>query len=167
MPNELTPGDQLHYGYGAGQGLLLRYYHDIPPILGNGFADWLRSFIHLHRGVVPPDCQRGSAPETRGRLMESLQFVLRFCRRCGCTDDHSCTSVCAWVDQDLCSNCLPFVCQVCKGDREDERHRPDTRRTGHHPYASGDTPTFLNVDPVDHRTARMATLPDGARSRDS
>ena len=31
---------------------------------------------------------------------------VRTCRLCGCTDEYGCDGGCAWVDDDLCSECL-------------------------------------------------------------
>ena len=32
---------------------------------------------------------------------------VRKCRVCGCTDAEACPGGCTWVDQDLCSQCIP------------------------------------------------------------
>lgn len=31
----------------------------------------------------------------------------RTCRVCGCTDDQACEGGCSWVEEDLCSKCVP------------------------------------------------------------
>ncbi len=32
---------------------------------------------------------------------------IRFCHRCGCTDEEGCEEGCYWVGDDLCSECEP------------------------------------------------------------
>jgi ferredoxin len=32
---------------------------------------------------------------------------IRACRVCGCTDDHACPVGCFWIEDDLCSECIP------------------------------------------------------------
>jgi hypothetical protein len=31
------------------------------------------------------------------------------CRGCGCTDERACGFGCAWIEDDLCSQCVPLV----------------------------------------------------------
>jgi hypothetical protein len=49
---------------------------------------------------------------------------IRSCRECGCTDDHACEGGCAWLEDDLCSQCAPQrqndgptlgACCICGG----------------------------------------------------
>lgn len=39
---------------------------------------------------------------------------LRFCKVCGCSQDHACPGGCYWVTDDLCSNCVYsiFTCEA-------------------------------------------------------
>jgi hypothetical protein len=91
-----------------------------------GVAAIVEGYARAMANHVGPDRAAGfyAAEEAAGRvLLESLParvigrggpllpdlapLGVRACRRCGCTDAVGCEEGCAWVDTDLCSNCLP------------------------------------------------------------
>lgn len=37
------------------------------------------------------------------------KLEIRFCRNCGCTDEHACPEGCNWIENDLCSSCRPAL----------------------------------------------------------
>lgn len=45
---------------------------------------------------------------------------LRFCRVCGCSQDHACPGGCYWLTDDLCSNC-GYSIATCEGTIIDDK----------------------------------------------
>lgn len=54
----------------------------------------------------------------------------RRCRECGCTDDRACvfigrrgvaTAMCSWVEDDLCSACIPDIASLVDLDATADR----------------------------------------------
>ena len=39
------------------------------------------------------------------------------CRECGCTDDNPCDGGCSWVEEDLCSNCVPLNIELVEPEK--------------------------------------------------
>jgi len=64
-----------------------------------------------HSGIPNEDPARLALWEAGSRFQFCLQAFLqgceiRKCRVCGCTWDNACAGGCAWVEKDLCSECV-------------------------------------------------------------
>lgn len=58
----------------------------------------------IDRGLDPDEAE-AEARKVMGNMYRAAG--VRACRVCGCTDDEACEGGCGWVEDDLCSECVP------------------------------------------------------------
>jgi len=75
----------------------------------------------------------GGTPEQVAERFLADVLELRRCRACGCTNEEACPEGCSWVEEDLCSECVPKkpapkVRAAPIGRKPDSKKRPRSRR---------------------------------------